>query len=200
MKTLSKLYQDPKQLFITVSVVLLLMFGLLLSPLVLARTFGTRVQFTYQANYVEPGSNIYPELSIGVIAKDEFPCLINSIFYYSETEEEAIQQLQGIDTFYLVLQEENGVFQIKDVLSSRPLHDLYVTTDFAYFELNRTFTTESGVWQDQYQGIRFPLQTGMMFYAPRDLSLNDRQAILNGTATVDAYVYQGSIYFVDPGL
>ena len=197
MKRLSNLTLTSKQLFLGAGAALFLMMGLLLSPLVPARLLGTPVTIAYQSSYIEKEMTVYPILSIESIPKDQFPSLLESIFYSSETEQEAYEIVNEIDLFYLIVDDASGVLQIVDVVKTRPSGVLYITADSMYLEYDRMSMQESAVWQDNFSGVRFVISNNLSFYAPRTLSETTRQAILNGTATFDAYLWDGQLYFVD---
>lgn len=197
MKRLSNLTLTSKQLFLGAGAALFLMMGLLLSPLVPARLLGTPVTIAYQSSYIEKEMTVYPILSIESIPKDQFPSLLESIFYSSETEQDAYEIVNEIDLFYLIVDDASGVLQIVDVVKTRPSGVLYITADSMYLEYDRMSMQESAVWQDNFSGVRFVISNNLSFYAPRTLSETTRQAILNGTATFDAYLWDGQLYFVD---
>lgn len=197
MKRLSNLTLTSKQLFLGAGAALFLMMGLLLSPLVPARLLGTPVTIAYQSSYIEKEMTVYPILSIESIPKDQFPALLESIFYSSETEQDAYEIVNEIDLFYLIVDDASGVLQIVDVVKTRPSGVLYITADSMYLEYDRMSMQESAVWQDNFSGVRFVISNNLSFYAPRTLSETTRQAILNGTATFDAYLWDGQLYFVD---
>lgn len=197
MKRLSNLTLTSKQLFLGAGAALFLMMGLLLSPLVPARLLGTPVTIAYQSSYIEKEMTVYPILSIESIPKDQFPALLESIFYSSETEQDAYEIVNEIDLFYLIVDDASGVLQIVDVVTTRPSGVLYITADSMYLEYDRMSMQESAVWQDNFSGVRFVISNNLSFYAPRTLSETTRQAILNGTATFDAYLWDGQLYFVD---
>ncbi len=197
MKRLSNLTLTSKQLFLGAGAALFLMMGLLLSPLVPARLLGTPVTIAYQSSYIEKEMTVYPILSIESIPKDQFPALLESIFYSSETEQDAYEIVNEIDLFYLIVDDASGVLQIVDVVKTRPSGVLYITADSMYLEYDRMNMQESAVWQDNFSGVRFVISNNLSFYAPRTLSETTRQAILNGTATFDAYLWDGQLYFVD---
>lgn len=197
MKRLSNLTLTSKQLFLGAGAALFLMMGLLLSPLVPARLLGTPVTIAYQSSYIEKEMTVYPILSIESIPKDQFPALLESIFYSSETEQDAYEIVNEIDLFYLIVDDASGVLQIVDVVTTRPSGVLYITADSMYLEYDRISMQESAVWQDNFSGVRFVISNNLSFYAPRTLSETTRQAILNGTATFDAYLWDGQLYFVD---
>ncbi len=197
MKRLSNLTLTSKQLFFGAGAALFLMMGLLLSPLVPARLLGTPVTIAYQSSYIEKEMTVYPILSIESIPKDQFPALLESIFYSSETEQDAYEIVNEIDLFYLIVDDASGVLQIVDVVTTRPSGVLYITADSMYLEYDRMSMQESAVWQDNFSGVRFVISNNLSFYAPRTLSETTRQAILNGTATFDAYLWDGQLYFVD---
>lgn len=197
MKRLSNMTLTSKQLFLGAGAALFLMMGLLLSPLVPARLLGTPVTIAYQSSYIEKEMTVYPILSIESIPKDQFPALLESIFYSSETEQDAYEIVNEIDLFYLIVDDASGVLQIVDVVTTRPSGVLYITADSMYLEYDRISMQESAVWQDNFSGVRFVISNNLSFYAPRTLSETTRQAILNGTATFDAYLWDGQLYFVD---
>ena len=197
MKRLSNLTLTSKQLFLGAGAALFLMMGLLLSPLVPARLLGTPVTIAYQSSYIEKEMTVYPILSIESIPKDQFPSLLESIFYSSETEQDAYEIVNEIDLFYLIVDDASGVLQIVDVVKTRPSGVLYITADSMYLEYDRMSMQESAVWHDNFSGVRFVISNNLSFYAPRTLSETTRQAILNGTATFDAYLWDGQLYFVD---
>ncbi len=197
MKRLSNLTLTSKQLFLGAGLALFLMMGLLLSPLVPARLVGTPVSIAYQSSFVEKESTVYPILSIESIPKDQFPALLESIFYTSETEQDAYEILNEIDQFYLIVDDASGLLQIIDVVTTRPSGLLYITAESLYLEYDRMSMPDSEVWQDNVSGVRFVISDRLNFYAPRTLSQSTRQAILDGTATMDAYVWNGQLYFVD---
>lgn len=197
MKRLSNLTLTSKQLFLGAGAALFLMMGLLLSPLVPARLLGTPVTIAYQSSYIEKEMTVNPILSIESIPKDQFPALLESIFYSSETEQDAYEIVNEIDLFYLIVDDASGVLQIVDVVKTRPSGVLYITADSMYLEYDRMNMQESAVWQDNFSGVRFVISNNLSFYAPRTLSETTRQAILNGTATFDAYLWDGQLYFVD---
>jgi hypothetical protein len=197
MNRLSKLSLTSKQLFVAVSVALFLMLGLLLSPLVPARLFGTPVSISYQSSYIEKEMTVYPTLSIETIPKDRFPAIIDSLFYLSTTEQEAYDKLSDLEPLYLVVAPVNGVLQIQDVVTTQPSDNLYLMAELVYFEYDRMNLTTSSVWQDNFSGIRFVISNRLNFYAPRTLSQTMRQDILDGTATFDAYLWNGQLYFID---
>lgn len=197
MKRLSNLTLTSKQLFLGAGLALFLMMGLLLSPLVPARLVGTPVSIAYQSSFVEKESTVYPILSIESISKDQFPALLESIFYTSETEQDAYEILNEIDQFYLIVDDASGLLQIIDVVTTRPSGLLYITAESLYLEYDRMSMPDSEVWQDNVSGVRFVISDRLNFYAPRTLSQSTRQAILDGTATMDAYVWNGQLYFVD---
>lgn len=197
MKRLSNLTLTSKQLFLGAGLALFLMMGLLLSPLVPARLVGTPVSIAYQSSFVEKESTVYPILSIESIPKDQFPALLESIFYTSETEQDAYEILNEIDQFYLIVDDASGLLQIIDVVTTRPSGLLYITAESLYLEYDRMSMPDSAVWQDNFSGVRFVISDRLNFYAPRTLSQSTRQAILDGTATMDAYVWNGQLYFVD---
>ena len=197
MKRLSNLTLTSKQLFLGAGLALFLMMGLLLSPLVPARLVGTPVSIAYQSSFVEKESTVYPILSIESIPKDQFPALLESIFYTSETEQDAYEILNEIEQFYLIVDDESGILQIIDVVTTRPSGLLYITAESMYLEYDRMSMPDSAVWLDNFSGVRFVISDRLNFYAPRTLSQSTRQSILDGTATLDAYVWNGQLYFVD---
>ena len=197
MNFLNNLSQQPKRLFVLVSAALIVMFLLLLTPLITARTLGTKVTLNYQSFYVDPGYTLYPQLSLEYVEKDKLPCLLNSIFYYSDSVDDAYQQLDVIDTFYVMLEEQNGIYVMSNVLSSRPTEGVYLTADYAYLERAMNAVDNSIVWQDDFSGIRLPIMNGMGITAPQGLSQFKQDQILAGTATLTAYVYNGELYLVD---
>lgn len=197
MNFLNKLRSSTKHQFGAVSAALLVMFAFLLSPLLPARLYGTPVQLQYQVGYIESEMTIYPSLVLQSIPKDQLPCLLNSIFFYSETEQEAVQQLNEIETFYLVVEPVDGLLQVTNVLTSRPTSGLYLIADYAYFEYQRMPMESSTVWQDNYQGIGMGMDAGLSIYVPRSMPSSQRQAILDGTAVMDAVLYRGQLYFID---
>lgn len=197
MKFLNKLKQSTRRQFMAASAVLVFMLGALLSPLIPARIWGTPVQLTYQSGYVEPQMTIYPVLTIDSLAKDELPCVLNAIFYSSETEAQAVQQLNEIDQFYLIVEPVEGNLKVTNVMTSRPTTGLYLISNYAYFQYNRMGQESSNVWQDQYSGIGFSVSNGLTVYVPRDLSNTTKQAIVDGTAVMNATLYNGQLYFID---
>lgn len=197
MKRLSNITLTSKQLFIGAGLALFLMMGLLISPLVPARLLGTPVTIAYQSSYIEKAMTVYPILSIESLPKEQFPAFLASIFYSSASEQDAYESVNQIDQFYLIVEEINGVLQVTDVVTSRPSGNMYVRTESMFFEYDRMSMQPSNVWQDNYSGVRFVISNNLSFYAPRTLSETTRQAILDGTATVDAYLWNGQLYFVD---
>lgn len=173
------------------------MLGILLSPLLPARLYGTPVQLQYQAGYIEPNMTIYPSLVQASVAKDELPCLLHTIFFMSETEQEAIQQLNDIDVFYVVVESVDGLLQVTNVLTSRPTSGLYIIADYAYLDYQRMAVDPSPVWQDQYRGIGLSTQTRLRVDVPRSVTRAQQEAVLEGTAVLDAWLYRGKLYFVD---
>ena len=197
MKRLSNLTLTPKQLFLAAGAALFLMMGLLLSPLVPARLLGTPVTISYQSSFIDKEMTVYPILSIESISKEQLPPLLETIFYSSVTERDAYEIVNEIDQFYLIVDDASGVLQIVDVVTTRPRDLLYITAESMYLEYNRMSVQESAVWQDNFSGVRFVFSNNLSFYAPRTLSETTRQAVLNGTATFDAYLWNGQFYFVD---
>lgn len=173
------------------------MFAFLLSPLLPAGIYGTPVQLQYQAGYIESEMTIYPSFVLQSIPKDQLPSLLNSIFYYSETEQEAVQQLNEIETFYLVVEPVDGLLQVTNVLTSRPTSGLYLMADYVHFDSQRMPMESTSVWQDNYQGVVLGMEAGLSLYVPRSMPSRQRQAILDGTAVMDAVLYRGKLYFID---
>lgn len=182
--------------FAVVIVAITLVFSTLLIQPVIIRLFGTPLTLTYQADYINPGSDVFSVLTIAQIPFAELPPSIQNI-YEMDDFDEAIQLLNE-ETFYITFQEVNGITVRDQVVLTKPSEPYIIATFDWFLEKQLSDWNPSTPWQDRYTGIKLRLDTVQRYFVPTNLTNAQRFAIEQGTATARYVLYQGNLYLIDP--
>lgn len=182
--------------FAAVVIAIMLVFSTLLIEPVIIRLYGTPVILTYQADFINPGSDVFGVLTIAQIPVDELPPSIR-VIYEMEDFDEAIRLLSE-ETFYITLQEVDGITVRNQVVLSEPSADYIVATFDWFLDKRLADWNPSTPWQDRYTGIKLRLDTVQRYFVPTNLTNAQRFAIEQGTATARYVLYQGNLYLIDP--
>jgi hypothetical protein len=182
--------------FATVVLLIALVFATLFIQPVIVRVFGTPLTLTYQSDYIDPGSELFGVLTIAQIPVDELPPSIRAL-YEMEDFDEAVQLLNE-ETFYITLQEVDGITVRDQVVLSEPSADYIVATFDWFLDKQLVDWNEDTPWQDRYTGIKLRLDTVQRYFVPTNLTNAQRFAIEQGTATARYVLYQGNLYLIDP--
>jgi hypothetical protein len=182
--------------FAAVGLAIVLVFSTLLIQPVVVRVFGTPLTLTYQADYINPGSDVFGVLTIAQIPFAELPPSIQNI-YEMDDFEEAIQLLNE-ETFYITFQEVNGITVRDQVVLTTPSEPYIIATFDWFLEKQLSDWNPSTPWQDRYTGIKLRLDTVQRYFVPTNLTNAQRFAIEQGTATARYMLYQGNLYLIDP--
>ena len=182
--------------FAAVVIAIMLVFSTLLIEPVIIRLYGTPVILTYQADFINPGSDVFGVLTIAQIPVDELPPSIR-VIYEMEDFDEAIRLLSE-ETFYITLQEVDGITVRDQVVLSEPSADYIVATFDWFLDKRLADWNPSTPWQDRYTGIKLRLDTVQRYFVPTNLTNAQRFAIEQGTATARYVLYQGNLYLIDP--
>jgi hypothetical protein len=189
-------FSSIKVRFVAVVLAIVLVFSTLLIQPVIVRVFGTPLTLTYQADYINPGSDVFGVLTIAQVPLAELPPSIQAIFEMDDFEE-AIQLLNEV-TFYITVQEVNGIAVRNQVVLTKPSEPYIIATFDWFLEKQLGEWNSSTPWQDRYAGIKLRLDTVQRFFLPTNLTNAQRLAIEQGTATARYVLYQGNLYLIDP--
>lgn len=182
--------------FATVVVLIALVFSTMFFEPVMVRLFGTPLVLTYQAEYINPGSDVFGSLTIGQIPVAELPVSIQTM-YEMDDFDEAVQLLMEA-SFYVTFIQSNGV-TVRDQVFLAPPDAPYLLASFDWFLSNRLDQfSDDAPWQDRYTGIKLRIDTVQRFYVPLNLTDAQRIAIEQGSARAQYMLYQHKLYLIDP--
>lgn len=189
-------FAQVKVRFIAVVIAIVLLFSSLFVQPAMVRLFGTPLMLTYQAEFINPGSDVFGSLTIGEIPASELPLSIQNIYQMDDFDEAALLLREA--SFYITFKHIDGI-TVRDKVFLTPPDEPYIFASFDWF-LSERFDglSDSQPWQDRFTGIKLRLDTVQRFYVPLDLSDAQRSAMEQGTATARYVLYQNKLYLIDP--
>lgn len=189
-------FSSTKVRFAAVALAIVLVFSTLFIQPVIVRVFGTPLTLSYQADYINPGSDVFGVLTIAQVPLAELPPSIQAI-YEMDDFDEAIRLLNE-ETFYITFQEVNGITVRNQVVLTKPSEPYIIATFDWFLDKQLVDWNEDTPWQDRYTGIKLRLDTVQRYFVPTNLTDAQRLAIEQGTATARYVLYQGNLYLIDP--